>query len=246
MQMFISQWKAESLRIIRSPFFLLFSLLMPFVFYFLFASLNGADKEIANTSWGAYSLMSMTAFSLIGTATSQFGIRLAFERKEGWIRQLQLTPLSHFTWISAKVASQMLIHLLIILLLFPLAAIVYDLHLTPLQWAACTIWLLCGSLPFLALGALVGTMRNADAAIAISNVLLMGLAIAGGLWMPLEALPEWLQIIGKWLPSYHYANGAWEVLSGNLISMENIFYLGACTVLFMVLSSYILKKRDAV
>ncbi|SIE28857.1 Uncharacterised protein [Mycobacteroides abscessus subsp. abscessus] len=64
--------------------------------------------------------------------------------------------------------------------------------------------------------------------------------------MPLEALPGWLQSIGKWLPSYHYANGAWEVLSGNLISLENIFYLGACTVLFMILSSYILKKRDAV
>ncbi|PLS16173.1 ABC transporter [Bacillus sp. M6-12] len=246
MKMFYAQWKAETLRIIRSPFFMIFSIVMPITFYFLFASLNGPELKIGGTTWGVYSLMSMTAFSLIGTAVSQFGIRLAYERKEGWIRQLQLTPLPMATWLSAKLASQLLIHLCIILLLFPVAAFVYGLELSFSKWFLCGLWLLAGSVPFLAIGALVGTMKNADAATAISNVLLMGMAVAGGLWMPLETLPGWLQKAAEWLPSYHYAKGAWDTLAGQTISMENIAFLISCTVFFMVLSSYILKKREAI
>lgn len=41
LHMFVAQTKAESIRIIRSPFFLLFSIAMPLAFYFLFASMNG-------------------------------------------------------------------------------------------------------------------------------------------------------------------------------------------------------------
>lgn len=244
--MFFAQTKAESLRIIRSPFFLLFSILMPLAFYFLFASLNGASTSFASTTYGAYSLMSMTAFSLIGTAISQFGIRLAYERRDGWVRLLRLTPLSPSVWVGSKLAGHLAIHLLVILLIFSSAQLIYHFDLTIGQWIACGLWLWIGSLPFLALGSLLGTMKNADAATAIANILHMGLAILGGLWMPLSTLPTWMQSIGQWLPSYRYAHGAWNILSGHSPAMLDWTMLIVYGAAFMLLSSYLFNRQDAI
>lgn len=243
--MLAAQTKAESLRIVRSPFFLLFSIAMPMAFYFLFASLNGADTTIESTTWGAYSLMSMTAFSLIGTATGQFGIRLAYERRDGWVRLLRITPLTPAVWIGGKLVAHMAVHALIIVLLFPLAGAVYGIDLEAGQWIAAGLWLWIGSLPFLALGSLMGAMKNADAAMGLANVLHMGMAILGGLWMPLQTMPQWIQAVGVWLPSYSYAHGAWSILAGTAPDFKDITILVLTFLVFMVLSGYVYNRREA-
>lgn len=245
MKMFLAQTKAESIRMLRSPFFLLFSILMPLAFYFLFTSLNGADKAIHSTTYARYSLMSMTAFSLIGTAMSQFGIRLAYEHRDGWVRLLKVTPLTPAIWIGSKMVAQMALHLLSIIIIFSSATIVYKLELSAIQWILCGLWLWIGSLPFLALGSLLGAIRNADASIAIANMLQMGLAILGGLWMPLQTLPAWMQKLGEWLPSYRYAHGAWNMLGGAAPAWLDWTILLGCGVSFMLLSGYIFNRREA-
>lgn len=245
MKMFLAVWKAESLRLLRSPFFLLFSLAMPLGFYFLFAGLNGVDTPLAGTTWGVYSLMSMTAFSLIGTAVGQFGIRLSYERRDGWAGLVRMTPLPASLYIAGKIVSTLGVSLAVIAVLFPSAAIVYNLQLSAWQWAMCALWLWLGSVPFVALGALLGAVKNADAAVGIGNGLLMGLAVAGGLWMPLDVLPSWLQAIGKWLPSHSYAGGAWNVLAGGLPDARQLAILLGFGAVFMIISSYIQKNKEA-
>lgn len=246
LHMFVAQTKAESIRIIRSPFFLLFSIAMPLAFYFLFASMNGVDKSIQSTTWGVFSLMSMTAFSLIGTAVSQFGIRLSFEHQDGWVRLLKLTPLSPAVWIGSKIVSQMAVHLIVIVVIFLSAGLVHDIQLTAGQWILCGLWLWIGSISFLALGALLGTLKNANTSVAIGNVLQMGLAIVGGLWMPLSTLPSWMGSVGEWLPSHRYANGAWNMIAGKNPASLDFIILTGCGLLFMLLSIYIYNRRDAV
>jgi len=243
--MLISQTKAETLRLVRSPFFLLFSILMPLAFYFLFSALSGADKEIESTTYAQYSLMSMTAFSLISTAMSQFGIRISYERRDGWVRLLKLTPLTPSVWIGSKMIAHMGVHLLTILVIFSSAHVVYHMDLTMTQWLLCGLWLWLGSTPFLAIGALLGTMKNADAVVAIANVVQMAIAVLGGLWMPLQTLPKWIQHIGQWLPSHRYAHGAWNMLSGSSPAMIDWAILIGTGIVFMALSGFILNKREA-
>ncbi|MCR8844947.1 ABC transporter permease [Paenibacillus sp. SC116] len=246
LNMFMAQTKAESIRIVRSPFFLLFSIAMPLAFYFLFASMYGTDKSIESTTWGVFSLMSMTAFSLIGTAVSQFGIRLSFEHQDGWVRLLRLTPLTPAVWLGSKLVAQMVIHLVVIIIIFLSAGLVHDIQLTALQWITCGLWLWIGSIAFLAIGALLGTLKNANTSVAIGNVLQMGLAILGGLWMPLNGLPTWMQAIGEWLPSHRYANGAWNIIAGQApVGIDYVVLIGS-GIVFMALTVYIFNRREAV
>ncbi len=245
MRGFIAQFKAEGIRIIRSPFFLLFSVLMPLVFYILFTYLNGADTNVGGTAWAGYSLMSMTAFSLIGTAAGQFGIRISYERKEGLHRLLRLTPLSNRAWVGAKIVSHMLVHLLIILIMFTVALLAFRVELPIDRWLLSGGWLLVGSLPFLGLGILVGMIKNPDVATAVSNLVYMGISVAGGLWMPLEVFPEWLQAIGRWLPSHVYANGAWNLIAGTSVQLYDMVALFLYGIVFVGLTIMIMNRREA-
>jgi ABC-2 type transport system permease protein len=245
MQAFVAQSKAEGLRLVRSPFFLLFSVLMPIAFYALFTFLNGADTEIGSTSWAAYSLMSMTAFSLIGTAAGQFGIRLSHERKDGLLKILRLTPMSTGAWVSAKLVSHLVIHLLIIVVMFLAASLTFGVEMSLGHWLACGLWLLLGSIPFLGLGILIGTIKSTDVATAVSNLLYMGISVAGGLWMPLETFPAWLKAIGQWLPSHAYANGAWNMLAGRAIELSDASLLIGYGLGFILLAMLIMNSREA-
>lgn len=243
MRSFIAQSKAEIIRLIRSPFFLLFSVVMPIAFYSLFAVLNGVDREIGGTTWGTYSLMSMTAFSLIGTAAGQLGIRLSYERKEGLLKVLKLTPLSMTAWVSAKVASHLLIHLLIIVIMFGFSALVFGTSMTFDRWLLSGLWLLIGSVPFLALGVLLGAIRNPDVTTAVSNVVYMGLSVTGGLWMPLSTFPDWMQKIGEWLPSHAYADASWTIVAGAGEAWGNVLLLLGYGAVFLAAAVWTFERN---
>lgn len=245
MRGFGAQLKAESIRVARSPFFMLFSMLMPISFYALFTMLNGADTKIGDVTWAEYSLMSMTAFSLIGTAAGQFGIRLSHERKNGLHKLLRLTPLRTGAWVMAKLVSHLFIHAAIIVVMFAFSAAVFGTEMPLERFLICGLWLLVGSVPFLALGILIGTIKSTDIATAVSNLVFMGISVAGGLWMPLSQFPGWMQKIGTWLPSRAYADGAWSLLDGQSGIGSNLLLLIGYGAAFLVLAITLLNAREA-
>ncbi|MNT26709.1 ABC-2 family transporter protein [compost metagenome] len=93
---------------------------------------------------------------------------------------------------------------------------------------------------------MIGSMKRVDTASGVSNVLYLVLAVMGGMWMPLESMPQIMQNIGIWLPSYNFSNGAWELIRGHAPEMRNILILLVYLILFMILSTYIRKKQEAV
>ncbi len=59
--MFGHQCQAEMLRMLRNPYYLFWSLLMPIVFYFIFTKVVNYDVPDKD-EWNAHYLMSMTTF----------------------------------------------------------------------------------------------------------------------------------------------------------------------------------------
>ncbi|MFD1739652.1 ABC transporter permease [Bacillus salitolerans] len=246
MNMLFSQCKAEFKRTVRNKFFVMFSIAMPVVFYFIFSSVIGDDTQVGGTDWKAYYLMSMTVFSVIGAAISTLGIRLSQERTQGWVKQLKVTPLPGWVYLSSKIVTQAILNIGIILLLFIIGIFVKGIELTVWQWILCGLWIWIGALPFLALGVLIGTSKTTELAQVFSNIVHLGLAILGGLWMPLEIMPTIVQNIGEWLPTYRYGHGAWNILAGESPQLVDAGILLLYLVIFMVLSVYISKRQEAI
>lgn len=244
MKMLVNQCKAETLRVFRNPYFIFWSLLMPIIFYFVFTRVMqvGGDDPV----WSAHFLMSMAAFSVMGSAIMTLGIRMVEERTQGWSNFMRVTPLPGAIYFFAKMIGQSLVHVCSIVVIFLVGGLINGISLSWTQWILAGGWILLGSLPFLGLGVLVGSMKRVDTAAGVSNVIYMLLAITGGMWMPMEILPQVVQAFGKALPAFHYGSGAWELVQGNSPSLKNIAILTVYLVLFMILSSYIRRKQEAV
>ncbi|WP_338752761.1 ABC transporter permease [Bacillus sp. FJAT-52991] len=245
MNVLLMQCKAEIIRILRNPYFVFWSLLMPIFFYIIFTKVMNTDVPDPEL-WQAHYLMSMTAFSVMGSAIMTLGIRMVQERSLGWSTYMRVTPLSNTIYFMAQMVGQTLIHLLSIVVIFTAGALVNNVSLTPSEWLWSGLWILVGSFPFLALGTLFGAMKKVETAAGVSNLLYIILAMAGGMWMPMEVMPKMMQNIGEWLPSYHYGSGAWEIVRGKAPSWKNILILFSYFLLFMLISNYTRSKQEAV
>ncbi|WP_028400620.1 ABC transporter permease [Ectobacillus panaciterrae] len=244
MNMFISQCRMEILRVLRNRRFIIASLIMPLMFYYIFTNIAGGASN--SKEWQAQYLISMTTFSIIGSAINTLGLRLVQERTQGWSRLIQITPLPAGAYLTAKMAAQTLINLFSIIVIFLTGALINNVELTALQWIESGLWILIGAFPFLALGTFIGSFKSIDTAAAVGNILYMTLSILGGLWMPLEVLPKTLRTIGEWLPTYRFGHGAWNIVAGKAPDVTSIALLGGYLVFFVVLSVYTRKRQEAV
>ncbi|WP_339268353.1 ABC transporter permease [Paenibacillus sp. FSL R5-0470] len=244
MRLITVQCKAEMLRIIRNPYYVFWSLLMPIMFYFIFTRVVNTGND--DPTWRAHYLMSMATFSVMGSAIMTLGIRLVQERTQGWTTFIRITPLPGSVYFFGKMFGQTMMHLFSVICIFAAGYLINGVSLSAGQWVLSGFWILIGSLPFLAIGTLVGAMKRVDTASGVSNVIYMALAVAGGMWMPIEILPRLMQKIGHWLPSYNYGNGAWEIVRGSAPHWSNVLILLGYLVVFMLLSVYIRKKQEAV
>ncbi|WP_223067753.1 ABC transporter permease [Paenibacillus caui] len=241
-----AQCKAELLRTMRNRRFLLFSLLMPLIFYFIFTGTLGDHRMVDGVEWKAYYLMSMTIFGLIGSNVITLGVRFAQERTQGWTRLLRISPLPRWCYIASKMFAWSMINLGSILLMFIVCGLAKGIRLPAYEWIGCGLWIWIGPLPFMALGILIGMLKSAEVVQIVGNLVYMSMSVLGGLWMPLSTMPDLIQKTARFLPSYRFGQGAWSILGGHLLGVAGTVILAAYTLVFMVLSAYILKRQEAV
>lgn len=245
MNRLLTSCKMEILRLLRNPYYLIFSLLMPVGFYILYTTVFPTGSGTP-TEWAGYYLMSMTSFSVMGTAITTFCARNIEETTQGFTTLIQLTPLPGSMYFISKMIGQTLIHLFSIIVIFIVGILVNGVSLPFMTWLLCGLWILIGAFAFLALGSLLSCMKKLDAAIGISNLLYFALAILGGMWMPVEMMPKLIQQIGSWLPSYAFRNGVWTLSAGHMPEIRDMLILLGYLIIFMLLSTYFREKKGLV
>ena len=240
-----NECKLEAVRVFRNRYFIFWSLVMPIFFYVLYTKImvqNVNDQEV----WEKHFLMSMAAFSVMGSSIMTLGLRLVQERNQGWTVYLKTTPVSGGVYFFAKMMGQSAVHVLSVAVIFISGGVINGISMTVGEWLAAGSWIVVGAIPFLALGGVIGTMRKSDTASGVSNLLYLALAIAGGMWMPVDSLPAIFQPIVHALPSYQYGAGAWSISRGEGPALVSILILIAYFVLFMVLSIQRRRVQEAV
>lgn len=232
----------ETLRIVRSPSFIFSALFFPIMFYYIFTNVV-RTPVMDHQTWHAQYLMSMTIFSMMGSSLNFLGIRLVEEKMQGWPKLISTTPLPQSIYIGGKMIAQSFVHILTILIIFIAGYWINNVELSAKNWILSGLWILGASLPFLTLGTIIGSMKRTDSAAAVSNILYFGLAIVGGLWVPLEVLPEKLQRIGEWLPSYSYGKGAWLITMNEYPNLRVYMILSSYFLIFFILSLFIRRRQ---
>lgn len=204
----------ELYAIIREPAAIFFSIAMPVGFYALFASLFG-DAPGGDVSGATMMLSTFGAFGVISVALMNPGIGVAEDRERGWLRVKRVSPVPVATTLVAKVGASLPVAVGVFTAMSLTAVAMGTFDTDTVTWLRLLGVLLLGSLPFALLGLTVGFAASGRAAPAILNALFLPMAIAGGLWMPIDQLPQLIGRIAPWLPTYHVSQLGLGVLLGD-------------------------------
>ena len=191
----------EVRRVLRNRRTLMFILVFPSVFFVLFqppARASRTPEQMAQLM--AYMMISMAVYgAMVGTTSG--GAAVAVERSLGWSRQLRLTPLRPGAYVAMKVLTAMVLGLIAVCTVFATGAL-RGVHLAPHVWllAGLAAWL-C-SLVFAAFGLFMGFLLPSENVMQFVGPILALLAMFGGLFIPLSALPPTMQQIAKFSPVY--------------------------------------------
>jgi ABC-2 type transport system permease protein len=235
--MLLSYLRIEILRTVRNRRYAIFAFAVPVGFYLLFLNLygNGAVRGTAPKAW---LMVSMAAYSAMQGGIFAGGARLAAERASGWTRQLRATPLPAWGNLAAKVGTALALALPSLLLVCVVAVTVGKVHLEAGQWVRLVASLWIGSLPFSALGILIGYWLDSDTAQAVTVVTNLILSLLGGIWIPTPAMPSTMRQIAHILPSYHFGDLGWRTIAGQAPAASDGLILAAYTLGLSALAAW--------
>jgi ABC-2 type transport system permease protein len=231
----------ELRRVLRTAGFLIWTLAFPVVFY-----LSSYDNPTSNAgnarSWGVpwpvYFMVSMCGWAAIAAAFNAGGGRLAAERASGWTRQLRLTPLPSWAYAAGKilVAVGLALAAAVVLALVAAGAARPDLSATAWAEMIAACWL--GSLPFAALGILLGLVASSSSAQPVMIAAMLVLNVLGGLLVPLKAFPQWMRDVAYVLPTYRLGDLGWNAVAHRVFDPVDVLVLAGYGVLFATLAAW--------
>ncbi len=193
--------EAELLKACRTPAFVLPTLALPLAFYWLF----GIQLAPPGSGNAGHLLATFGVFASLGPALFGFGAGIAHERDQGVLALKQLAPVSPFVTLGARLGATLVFTALVLVGLYATAAWAGGVALSRGDWSLLLAVHLLGAIPFCLLGLNVGLRLGGSAAMGVTNLLFMALAVLGGLWFPLQFFPQWLQAVASALPSHHLA-----------------------------------------
>ncbi len=222
--------RLEAQRILREPRFAIFTVAVPLALFLVDASIFKSSGGFDGIAIGKYLMVSMAVFGATSAALNATGARLAEERRSGWLRQLNITPLSAWSVVAAKTLASMTLTLPAVTLIYLFGALTQGVTLQAWQWLALLLASWLGSLPFAALGVLIGSAGNVDTSQPLVTGSMFFLNIFGGIFIPLQVLPKTMAHIAAILPSNRYAELGWDIANGHAPSTLAIAVLAAWTI----------------
>ncbi len=191
-----------------------------FIVLFLLRGKQVMGSELSLAQIGVPGILTMYLIS-----AGFFGISAALltESEDGTLLRAKAVPHGMTSHLVGNVMTHSVIALVPILLLL-FAAMPFFPGVAPAtasQWLT-FLWVsLLGLAAILPWGAVFGTLAKGPASIAWASVIIYGSMSISGIFYPLAALPGWLQIIGKLLPTYWIGLGFRSaLLPGEAVVLE--------------------------
>ncbi|WP_120006320.1 ABC transporter permease [Nesterenkonia muleiensis] len=178
-----------------------------------------------------YALPVVITLVLAMVAMMNFPSFLATYRKTHILRRLAVTPASPVMVLVAQIVVSFIQVLLGMAIAFGIALIFFDANL-PTDVPMAVMVLLASSVAMYALGIMVASVApTPNAAIAIGIVVFFGTAALGGMFGPVENLPDTLAEIGAWLPFGAAVEAFQSTWLGETVAWQNWTSLAATTLI---------------
>ena len=237
----IEHFRAQMLTLIRTPAYSSLTVFTPSII-FIFVGLSIIDsRQTANFLLGSYSI-----FAALGVAFFQFGVGIANERESPWEQFAHVLPVSPVTRFAAAVLASIVFAAVAIAVLISVALLTTDAGMPPSAWARMLASVFLGAVPMALLGTAIGYSFTPKAALPAANILHLALAFAGGLFIPPESIPDFLDSISRVLPTRHIGELTWASVLGNPWPAESWLWLAGYTTVFGILANLGYRRDEGI
>lgn len=194
--------KFETLGALRTVGFALPFIVVPVAIYVLFGVVISGNAPPGGEFGAGFANYLFVGFSVMAVAMPGIfsGVILAQEREGHLLKLKRAMPLPPGATIVAKVLMAMGISALAVTLVVMAALVAGKLSLSFAQVALIWAVLILGTIPFSAIGLLIGALSSGSAAPAYGNLVFLPMMVLSGLFIP---LPEFLKTWVLLWPTFH-------------------------------------------
>ncbi len=224
----------QFLETIRVPIAVIGNLLFPSLalLFFVIPQRTVADDPVIATA----AVAQLGVFAVMSTCLFSFGVGVSEDRALPFDPFLRTLPAGAGPRLAGRVLNGVVWSYLALVPLVLLGWLLTAATLTPSQALAAVALVPAVAVPFLLLGLAIGYRLSSKAAIAVVQATLFPLAFAGGLFLPPEAFPAWLDALSKLLPSRAARDLAVQAVTGYAAYSYALVVILAWTVLFAALA----------
>jgi ABC-2 type transport system permease protein len=226
-----------------------FAFLMPIMFLVIFASIFGKQtiSALAGLPYNDFFVPGILAYGIIATTFFNIAISTSILRDQGVLKRMQGTPLPRWAYVTGRIASASVTTIVMTVLVLVIARLGYNVHLRSQTLAGFLVALVLGSACFTTLGiGIVRYIRNADAAPAVLNVMILPLTFISGIWFTTFNEPAWLRHVAEVFPVHALADNLQYAFNpgttGSGIKGSDVLTLGIWFVVGVVLMIRFLRQ----
>jgi len=205
LQRFVMLLQTNFVMYIREKSALFWVIFFPIGMMLIFGAIYGneridpRDPTLTAISFIAPGLIVLSLMSngLVGNAST-----MASWREKGVLARVQTTPLPVWQLLLSRIIMQSVIMVGQAALMLGTSVVVFNARY---DWAgvlAATPAVIIGAVLFMAMGqAVAAVVSKVTTVEVVAQVINFPLMFLGGLWQPIDALPDWLESISRYLPS---------------------------------------------
>jgi ABC-2 type transport system permease protein len=199
----------------RDPASVFFTVMLPLVFLFIFATIFGNDEiEERGVKTTTYYVPAIVSLAVISATTQSLAINLTQDRERGLLKRVRGTPLPTAAFVAGRVGNSLVVSVLMVVLVSLIGKLVYDVSLPTETIPAILVTLAVGAFAFCCLGfALTAAIPSEDAAPAVSNAVILPLYFISGVFIPDSEIPNGVLDFADIFPIRHFFEAfftAWD------------------------------------
>ena len=227
------------LSLLRSPAYVAGTLAMPSLIL-IFIGVGLADTTVeANTI-----MASFTVFAVMGIAFFQFGVGIAENRSSPWSTFERVLPAPIAVRLAGSAISAVLFAAAAAGLVIVVAHVFMPVALSSAAWLRLCLVLLASGVPLSLLGVAIGYWVSSRAALPIANIAYLGLAFAGGVFIPPQFFPDALDAISHCLISRHVVELAWHAVADSSWPLAPWLWVCGYTVTAFMLAGWGYRRDE--
>ncbi|MDB5054305.1 MAG: transporter permease [Bacilli bacterium] len=170
--------------------------------------------------------------------------QIASWRERGILRRLQSTPLHAYSFIAAQITARLILNASQATIVLLVANLVFHTQVRG-SWALLLMFVLLGTLTFMSIGFIIASLaRTPESAGPIAGIISFPMLFLGGLFFPINNMPNWVQTIIKLFPIAHLSTSMRQVMNvgeGLATLWPQALLLGSWMVVAFVISSFTFK-----